>query len=77
MQLGASLRVLVHFESYMLGLITPKVLRLVRSRCMFGLLIRGSGRRRPTVDARTEGKWAYPLPSLGVRGITPGKFVKI
>ena len=24
-----------------------------------------------TVDARTEGKWAYPLPSFGVRGYYP------
>ena len=24
-----------------------------------------------TVDARTEGKWAYPLPSFGVRGVLP------
>jgi len=38
---------------------------------MFGVLIGDSGRGSGTVDARAEGKWAYPLPSFGVRGYYP------
>jgi len=30
------------------------------------------GRRWSKAGPAAEGKWAYPLPSLGVRGITPG-----
>jgi len=53
---------------------------------MFGLLIGGSGRESSEyrisgtvewVDVRAEGKRAYPLPSFAVRGVTPGKYLKI
>ena len=65
----------------MSGIITPKVqenitIGLVKSRCMYGILIGGSGRGSSeilsgTVDVRSEGKWAYPLLSFGVRGYYP------
>ena len=72
----------------MLGIITPKVQENITAVGKVTLHVWTSkwgqwpaaaaeALKSGTVDARTEGKWAYPSPVLGSGGITPGKFVKI
>ena len=65
----------------MLGIITPKVQENITAVGKVKLHVWTWGQRPAAAaealnkwdgcDARTEGKWAYPLPSFGVRGYYP------